>query len=33
MYDKKNASLQLATDGLIAGRSEGYGRGKDIPEL
>lgn len=33
LYDKRNSSLVLVTDGLIAGKSEGYGQGKDFPEL
>lgn len=33
IYDKSNSSLVLITDGLIAGKSEGYGQGKSLPEL
>ncbi|ODN06404.1 Fibropellin-1 [Orchesella cincta] len=33
IYDKSNSSLVLITDGLIAGKSEGYGQGKSLPEF
>ena len=33
IYDKVNVSLILVTDGLIAGKSDGYGQGHALPEL
>ena len=32
IYDQTNSSLVVSTDGLIAGRSEGYGAGLELPE-
>lgn len=32
-YDKNISALVLITDGLIAGKADGYGKGKEIPEL
>jgi len=33
MYEKTNSTLTLVTDGLIAGKTEGYGAGRNVPEL
>ncbi|CAG7724478.1 unnamed protein product [Allacma fusca] len=33
IYDQTNSSLVVSTDGLIAGRNEGYGAGLELPEF